>query len=345
MPAMTWPFAYLLYLGVGISVSLILKYGSRPRFLRWLGQRPFCSPNWVSLWRIPIIWYGQGLFITADGSHLRLFTGFMLVVVGLMLDHLDGKMAKNLIAGLKKIRFLTEYNGNIVITHHHPEAKADGLTADNQLWAWFEEKETNKDGVEVRHRYKVVLEEWVWMLMAPYTRVPMFKVEMTKNGFDRQLVLTGIGEWLDPLIDKLNFHPLFCYFAYTGLLNGYVVAAAVSIDLFGTILRTPFIELPGLRRFENYVREVKATPIGKSKVVFQFCTLLAIMPAAAHWLTTEGLTISYYITSSILAIADVIALGSVISRLTLREMIISSREGKRSYGLLRRFFDHDVEEK
>lgn len=347
MQSISWPYAYLLYLGVGTTLCLGMLFGSRPRYLRWLGQLPYCSPNWITLWRIPVIWVGQYLYITAHGDHTLLFTGFLLVAGGLMLDRLDGKMAKVLLKSLKQVEEKVECQGNVVIiTQLLPNQKMkSGLTSDGQVWAWYEEKVVDNEGNETIDRYKIALEYWVWQLTVPATRLPMFKVVADeKNSFDRQLKLTGIGEWLDPLVDKFNFLPFYVYLGHASLMNIYVVLIVVSLDLFSSFMREPFKAYWPFSKLQPFVNEAKATPLGKFKIIFQFIALLAVMPAAAGWLNTHEAKTSYYIVSSMLALAALIGMGSVISRLTLREWLISSREGKRGYGLLRRFFDHDIEE-
>lgn len=340
-----WHCTYFRYVVIGAALSLAMYHGSLPWMLRWLGQRPFCSPNWMSLWRIPWIWIGQYLYITAEGNPTRLFTGLMLVVSGLTLDRLDGKMAKSLVAGLKRLRYLQTFSGNTQITIHWPEAKEGGLTSQNTLWAWFEEDYLDKEGQPQKRQVKIVLEDWVWQLMSPATRIPMFRVVREKlNPFDRRLELTHIGEWLDPLVDKFNFLPIFIYLGCVGLVNWVILVFVVFFDLASTVMREPFSGLPGFRRLQPFIKEVKATPIGKSKIFFQFSTLIAAMPALAGWLTPSELRISYYVCSGIFAFAALIGMGSVISRLTLRDWLLSTRDSKRGFGFLRRLFDHDVDE-
>lgn len=340
-----WHCTYFHDLVVGAALSLAMYYGALPRMLRWLGKIPYCSPNWLSLWRIPLVWAGQYIYLTANGDHNRLFIGLMLTVASLTLDRLDGKMAKSLVAGLKRLRYFEIFSGKTQITLHWPETSDGGLTKQSQLWAWFEEDYLDAEGQPQKRQVKVILEDWVWQLTSPKTRIPMFRVVRDKNNpFDRRLELTGIGEWLDPLVDKLNFLPIFVYLGYRGLVNPVILVLVVIFELASTFMREPFSGLPGFRRLQPFIKEVKATPIGKSKIFFQFSTLLAAMPALAGWLKPSELHVSYYICSGIFAFAALIGMGSVISRLTMRDWLLSSRDSKRGFGFLRRLFDHNVDE-
>lgn len=77
-------FLFLLVTGVIIAVGMLATPHS---LLRKLGRISGMSPNWVTLWSIPFTWCGVALYFN------DVTVGFHLVVFGLTLDRLDGKMA------------------------------------------------------------------------------------------------------------------------------------------------------------------------------------------------------------------------------------------------------------
>jgi len=76
--------ALFLLSGVVISLAMLAipKKG-----LRTIGKTPGLSPNWVTFWRLPILWLGVALYLTIP------FAGFCVCAFALMLDRMDGKIA------------------------------------------------------------------------------------------------------------------------------------------------------------------------------------------------------------------------------------------------------------
>lgn len=349
MNSVPWGTAYTIHLLMGGAACLAMKIFLRPSLLIWLGQRPFCSPNWLSIWRIPIIWIGQLIFLIFGPDHLELqFIGFMLTATGLMLDHIDGKQAKHLATiALRRVGspVLKLIKGDLVIT---PKAGISNgqspLTPTNEIWAWYEQVKS-PGPPPVIERSQVVMEEWIWRLMPGQTRLPMFNlVKDQRDQGAHRLVLTGMGEWIDPLVDKFNFLPVLVYFGAIGLIHPASVIVAVVIDLFGTIIRAPFNQLPIFRRLQVLVKETKASFIGKIKALFHSLTLLAVMPAAGRWLNADQLQKSFVISTVLLSVACMLGALSVLSRLTLREVILRSTGHRSSYVRLTKLFDHDIDE-
>jgi len=81
-------FEFIRFIGWGLfeAMSILLI---PPFILKWVGRQRFGSPNWLSVWRLPITWTGYVIFFCLDP-----FIGFMVAVGGVTLDRIDGKVAK-----------------------------------------------------------------------------------------------------------------------------------------------------------------------------------------------------------------------------------------------------------
>lgn len=85
-----WELAAAIYLGIGLleTLSLILI----PK--KWLAQAsqrsPLMTANAQTVWRVPVVWTGWILMFCTDQQ----FLGFILAVMGLAMDRVDGKTAK-----------------------------------------------------------------------------------------------------------------------------------------------------------------------------------------------------------------------------------------------------------
>jgi phosphatidylglycerophosphate synthase len=76
-----------LYLAIGLVV--VLPFLVIPRkVLARMGTLPLLSPNWLSIWRLPITWIGYGLYFKVSP-----LAGFCVVVFSFIMDRLDGKVA------------------------------------------------------------------------------------------------------------------------------------------------------------------------------------------------------------------------------------------------------------
>ncbi|MCC7432117.1 hypothetical protein IT412_01180 [Candidatus Peregrinibacteria bacterium] len=333
----TWPWVYLGFLLCGTVLSLLMISSSTPTLLVKLAKQPFGSPNHVSVWRLPIIALGQCLYIyqgkLEHPSLGWLFTGFLLVVAGLTLDRLDGKQAK---AVLDSLVFLAS------------PPRIDPISS----WAWYSEEIKNSAGEKSQVWRVVQITTTLQQLSEPNTILPMFRLnrwtqaknrpsfEAGATEQDQVIELTGIGEWLDPMIDKLNFHPVFLYLAYLGCLNPTVVFLMLLTDLIGTVIRAPFDKLSGFRALQQIVGISKATAFGKIKVVGQFITLLSIMPVTANWLSQPEQVKSYQIASGILLLSLISGLLSVLSRLVLMDKFLRLTGLSQTYNAFNKRFEH-----
>ena len=327
-----WQWRFVSLIAIGHVFCLTLLFGATPRFLFWLSKIPGFPPNWLSIQRNWIIWLGQVVFFSADGSINQLFAGFLIVAFGLMLDRIDGKMAMSILASIK---FLPQANDN-----------SGQLANSFSLWAWYRVTQENPHGEKVLVDRRIILEDWIYSLSAGRTVVPMFRIERDDqaNPPALRLHLTYIGEWLDPLCDKFNFLPLFCYLVHRDMLYWPVVVPMVLSDLFSTVIREPFLSWPGFRRLQDYIRETKASPIGKTKVIWQITTVLSTIPAAAKWLSSTELHQSKAIASCLLGLAVIVGVLSTTSRLTLWPSLLQAFGLRKAYQTFKKGYDHDVEE-
>lgn len=332
-----WPWVYLGFLLCGTVLSLSMLFFSWPSLLLKLAMLPLASPNHVSVWRLPIIALGECLYIyqgkLEQPSLVWQFTGFLLVVAGLTLDRLDGKQAK---AILNSLVFLAS------------PPRLDPISS----WAWYPEEIKNSAGEKSQVWRVVQITTTLKQLSQPNTSLPMFRLnrwtqaknrptfEAGASEQDQVIELTGIGEWLDPMIDKVNFHPVFLYLAHLGCLNPTIVFLMLLTDLISTIIRAPFDKLSGFQVLQQFVGISKATAFGKIKVVGQFITLLAIMPATANWLSQTEQSKSYQIASGILLLSLISGLLSVLSRLVLMDKFLRLTGLSHTYNAFNKRFEH-----
>lgn len=321
-----WSIKFLMMLGIGTAMSLSMLFGSKPSILKLLGGLPFLSPNWLSIWRAPIVGAGVSTYILSDTQSSRL-TGFLLIVFGLTLDRIDGKMAKSLICRLKKVPY--PLGG---------KSKGHNLSK-GRLCAWYQERAQEN---------LVVIEDWVTQLLPSHTKFPMFKLIRDKaQPAQKQLKLelTHMGEWLDPLIDKINYHPLLVWAAFKDYLSATLVVLMLFFDFISTIIREPFLSLRWLKILQPYIKEAKASAFGKTKVVWQICTVLSIIPVTSNWLTKEEAEYSFYISSSFLGLGVISGILSVISRLSFKSYLMKVPGFKNFYKDMEKLYEHDVTEK
>lgn len=77
------------FVGSGLFVAIFMLW-IVPRFAwKRIAHLPYCSPNWITLWSVPITWIGFVMYFWGNSYH-----GFLIVVIGLVLDRIDGKMAQ-----------------------------------------------------------------------------------------------------------------------------------------------------------------------------------------------------------------------------------------------------------
>ncbi|MGL5830587.1 MAG: CDP-alcohol phosphatidyltransferase family protein [Candidatus Altimarinota bacterium] len=335
-----WLIRYALYFLVGAVFSLSLMRVATPNLLFWLSRLPYCSPNWMSLWRIPLVWLGFMLYLS--GNH---FVGLMIVVFALTLDRLDGKMAtaiKNQLRPLPHREVQPSSPEKPYLQLVKPIQLEEGELFQGKLVAWHLFDRQDRRAQPSRDR-QIFLDEWVFPHIQGQTWLPMFRLSKDQqlNPPARRLSYTGLGEWLDPLVDKLNFLPLYVYLASRQELAWWAVLPMLVVDLISTIIRKPFTELPILGWLKSWVRQTEAGPFGKTKYVFQFVTLLALMPSLAGWLPSSSHPESRLIASTFLLIAVFAGSIGVLSRFTLFSLLLHKLALAKAYGRFRSLYRHE----
>ncbi|MFA4954935.1 MAG: CDP-alcohol phosphatidyltransferase family protein [Patescibacteria group bacterium] len=236
-----WQLKFVVCLAAGLIVALAILSISKKRLAR-LSQKPFCSPNWISLYRFPLFWLGVSIFFSISP-----FWGCIIVIAACVWDVVDGKMS----------------------------------------------------------------------------------VGMAEAGIFRSRLDRWIGEWLDPLVDKLTVLPLLIIFTAKGLVDWRVTGVIVALDSVGTLLRDPIVMLPVLLKSSDTPlttrilaeldrREAKqaaspagrnkASPAGKIKMLVLCGGILACMPYHLGWIKEPR------IQSWVLALAAFLGLMSILSR-------------------------------
>lgn len=121
---------------------------------------------------------------------------------------------------------------------------------------------------------------------------------------------TALGEWLDPLVDKLAFIPLFCVFAVKGIIVWWMVSIMVVFEFLGTAVRPPF------NFWGRYMRSASATGIGKIKAGFMCISALVYMPFSLQWVESDS-----WIPHLPFAAATLFAALSVLSRVSINRKV------------------------
>jgi phosphatidylglycerophosphate synthase len=93
----------------------------------------------------------------------------------------------------------------------------------------------------------------------------------------------GLGEWLDPLCDKVTVPPFMVMMAYSGLLNWWGMSVLIAMEVVGTVIR--------LDVAKHLVRGIKANALGKIKFAAMSLCLLACVPAHQHWIRSYALVL------------------------------------------------------
>jgi phosphatidylglycerophosphate synthase len=337
---MDWTWRYIAYLVIGAGFSLAIMALAKPNRLFWLGQIPGFSPNWLSLWRIPLVALGFILFL--NDYH---FPGLMIVVFALTLDRIDGKMAMTFKGRLRSVPMQAQQEPLAPPRHLRLVKLPAGLNVplyNGRLTGWHVFEREDLRGHRHRQDRRIFLDDWIFLHIGDQTWLPMFKLspDLKVNPPSLRLTYTGIGEWLDPLVDKLNFLPIFTYLAYVGELRWWAVLPMIWVDLTSTVIRNPFLQLPVFRLLSPYLRESKAGPFGKIKYIFQFTSLLALMPSAAGWLPRSEQVNSAYIASLVLLFAVLAGSLGIFGRLTFFNTLLHRLALLKRYRSLRVWFEH-----
>jgi len=340
-----WLETYLLMLGVGAILAISLHLIIRPRLLRIVGAWPFCTPNWQSIWGVVITLPGLLLFFTADGNKGRLWGGLIISVIGRMLDRFDGRTVKSLFTRFRfllEIRLTSSDSRQIISS---PDASSAPVAKNGVLWAWFEVEEETDRREKIKVQRLVYIEDWLYYLTRPGTRLPMFCLERSTDPHypGLRLFLTGLGACLDPLGDKLCFLPPLIYLAVQDWVYPWLAVLMVLSELFSTVMRAPFDRMPGFRVLQRWVREEKASALGKTKFAWQTLTLAAVMPVAAGWLQTVDLPWSRRIASALLGLGVITGILSNLSRMAFWQDLIKAAGLVNFNRKLGRLYEHDLE--
>jgi phosphatidylglycerophosphate synthase len=338
-----WIWTYVVMLMVGGLTVLFLHLITPPRVVRVTGTLPGGSPNWISIIRVPVTLLGLFLYFSSGGDAFWLWLGFELTVIGMYMDRLDGKVAKNLIARLKflpEIVLLSPDGSPIVAA---PRTIRAPLTSNGVLWAWYESEE-KINGKKVKVQRRVEIEDWINFLMKPATRLPMFELVRSEDPAYPGLRLkqTRLGGCIDPISDKLITIPVFIYQSALGMIFPWTAALMILSDLFSTIMRWPFDRVPGFRRLQKWIVTENASYLGKTKYVWQTLTMLATMPAAAHWLHSGDLRYSRLVASSFLILGVLTGIFSNISRTSFWQQLILKLGLQKANRNFAEVFEHKV---
>lgn len=240
-----------VYLTVGLAIVIAMLAVPRST-LAWLGSKRFLSPNWISIWRLPVFYIGAGLY-WSDFT----FVGYCVVVIAFVMDRLDGKVAD----------VLEEVELVIIVYPGRMEGEKE----------W---------------KYK-------WRCW----KVALYHPGRTKEGAS-----------LDAFIDKLTVIPMLAVFAIKGILSPYLIVAMVLIEVAGTLIRPPFDFAL------QYVRNGRATFVGKVKFLLQGLALVGGFIVEQKFLAFPSISFRWFQTSSLnlfLFVVLILSILSVFSRLDL----------------------------
>lgn len=337
---MDWIWRYIAFIIIGAVFSLALMAMATPNRLFWLGQIPGFSPNWLSFWRLPLVALGFTLFL--NDYH---FLGLMIVVFALTLDRIDGKMAMTFKSRLRSLP--TQSPQDVGHTSRHlklvkPTTEINVPLYNGRLTGWHVFERDDLRAHRHRQDRRIFLDDWIFLHIGDQTWLPMFKLkpDLAVNPPSLRLTYTGIGEWFDPLVDKLNFLPIFAYLAYVGELKYWAVLPMIFVDLASTIIRPPFLQFPVFRFLQPYLRESKAGPFGKIKYIFQFTSLLALMPSTAGWVPRSAQAQSAQIASTVLLCAVLAGSLGIFGRLSFFSTLLHKLALLKHYRRLRTWFEH-----
>jgi len=123
-------------------------------------------------------------------------------------------------------------------------------------------------------------------------------VAMAMYGIARSPLDRWIGKWLDPLVDKLRVVSALVIFCFLGGIKLWVVLIVAAPEIYGTVTREPFTNIPALIGYPKAVsfmerlrreaakspsEESKASFVGKIKTLIQDLGLIAFVPYYLHW--------------------------------------------------------------
>lgn len=121
---------------------------------------------------------------------------------------------------------------------------------------------------------------------------------------------TPTGKAIDPIGDKLTILIPMIVFAAKGYLNTTPVIVMVCLEVIGSLIRWPFLQLKAFDHLRPYIRGESASWVGKIKVVAQYVALFFGMTLHQKWLEIDA-----QIILTTLITIDILAAVSIISRL------------------------------
>lgn len=127
---------------------------------------------------------------------------------------------------------------------------------------------------------------------------------------------TPTGKWLDPLGDKLTIPIPMIVFTAMGFLQWYLIVPMLLLELSGTLMRKPFLDMEPFKKLAPYVRAEGASWAGKAKAVAQYVAIFLGMTIHNNWVQVDP-----KITFWTLIIVNLIALMSILTRLKLTPKI------------------------
>jgi CDP-diacylglycerol--glycerol-3-phosphate 3-phosphatidyltransferase len=89
----------------------------------------------------------------------------------------------------------------------------------------------------------------------------------------RRQQITGLGQWMDPLADKLLTTAAFVSLAYLELAPAWMVVVILGREFFVTVIRT-------IAHAKGHV--MPASPLGKVKMVAQVAAILILILGKGH---------------------------------------------------------------
>jgi phosphatidylglycerophosphate synthase len=207
-----WWGKMLVFICAGLIIVAPFYFVPESILIR-LGTKPFLSPNWITLHRVPLSYLAYYVYFCQSA-----FIGYCLVVFAYSCDILDGRVARAL--------------GNL-----NPDKEK-------------------------------------------------------------------IGEWLDPLADKVTLPVLMIVMAWHGHLSWPILVVMIIIEVGSQALR--------LNVVKSWVRGAKAKAVGKLKYISQAFCLIACIPYDQHWIVAKATVPNWLLGAAMLG-----AGLSVVSRLKI----------------------------
>ena len=126
----------------------------------------------------------------------------------------------------------------------------------------------------------------------------------------RRKQITGLGQWMDPLADKLLVTAAFVSLAYLELAPAWMVTVIIGREFFVTVLRS-IAHARG--------QAMPASPLGKVKMVAQVAAILILILDQGH------VRALYYMGQTALWIATLSALVSAVDYSRRINVIMAAR--------------------